>query len=114
MKLEISHSDFTEDELKLIERARIALAKRNSDIYFIVERTSYGWINQRIDALVYSNPLRLDFKAHTPEQVGQAFIGPMVPLTEDLFKDQHTFTNDFIMKITDCIVDYKKYIRIED
>lgn len=99
MHLEIEPNDtFNEEELRLIEKAKIACSKIH-----------YAFFGQRIDALIHK-PCSIDFKAHKPGQIGQAFVGPMTELTDDLFNGDG-FTSDMISKIDSNVKDYYEYVK---
>ncbi len=97
----------TFDDNHLIEKARTALRGINP-----VVPSKFG--TYVIDALVYSDPLRLDFKAHIPGQIGQAFIAPAsgYALTEDLF-DGEAFTKAFLEQLKGNVEDFRSYITAE-
>lgn len=95
-------------ESELVERARKALLTINRSFEMKLTSTS---VTQTACALVYfssGSQLMLDFMAHEPGEIGQAFLGPQVALTPDLFEGE-TFTSDFLRQMEVSFEAFNKY-----
>ena len=110
MKLELDEGlNLSGAEQLLVARARHALA----GIEFNINENSPGVaspMDQIVTALIYDKPLRIDFKAHVRREIGQAFIGPQVLLTEGLFAGDG-FTPAFITSLGSAVEAYRAYLR---
>ena len=109
-----------DEDNAIVERARKALRKINREFIGVSpEGYSYHnvvcavvWPKQEPVGKFAGIPLRLDFKAHTPGQIGQAWIGPDTVLTEDLF-DGDNLTEDFRKEIEDSCDAFDEYMRTD-
>lgn len=54
--------------------------------------------------------MRIEFKAIPLKGVGQAYLGPDVPLTEEIF-DENNFTEEFKRKMHDAFAAFDEYLK---
>jgi hypothetical protein len=57
-----------------------------------------------------AHPMRIEFKAIPLKGVGQAYLGPDVPLTEEIF-DENNFTEEFKRKMHDAFAAFDEYLK---
>ena len=108
----------TEAEQKLVNRARNALASINRSFEMklgdglTATEVACAIVYRAISFTEKPGELILDFKAHRPGEVGQAFIGPQVTLTAELFHDDR-FTLEFLMQLEDSFKTFNIYCQTE-
>ena len=86
------NTPLTKAEKKLVEKARTAVAQIH--LRATANNRQLGNPTYIGGALIFGEPLRLDFRAHQPgEFTTCAYIGPQLPLTRELFDGQNLCTN---------------------
>jgi hypothetical protein len=105
MRLDIDVAGaMTAEDASLVERAREALLYTNRN---------FNGGREIAAAVVWprhgDHPMRIEFKAiRANGEIGQAYLGPDTPLTEDLF-DGHNFTADFREEMEAAFVAFDDY-----
>jgi hypothetical protein len=93
------------EEASLIERARLALLYTNHTFHGGSEiACAVAWPRNG------DRPMRIEFKAVPIGGIGQAYLGPDIPLTEELF-DGNNFTEEFIQKMKNTFEAFDEYLR---
>jgi len=106
MRLDIDVAgEISAEEASLIERARSALQ--------YVNHTFHGG-KEIACAVVWprngKSPMRIEFKAVPTQGIGQAYLGPDIPLTEELF-DGYNITEEFRQKMVVAFADFDNYLK---
>jgi hypothetical protein len=85
--IEGGKESFDEGQLALIARARTALARVDKVFRGVTpDGLRYRYVaGAVIWPAAHGRPVRIDFQAHAPGEIGQAYLGPDTPLTADLF-----------------------------
>lgn len=106
----MSKREIPDADKGLVEKARKAVA----DINKVFTHKELGPNYRQVaEAIVWSSPLRIDFCAQAPGVATRAFLGPQVPLTEELFEGDK-FTSKFLELIEKGFKDFESYIEEED
>lgn len=112
MKLEILpwHQDrFSDDDKRLIGKTCVVLA--NIDYEFTDTWPGIGRTDQIVSAIVYPEPLRLDFKAWIPGTNAEGFFfNPQAELSEALFEGS-AFTPEFRARLEQEVKEYRERMR---
>ena len=86
------YAPLTKAEHKLVEKARTAVTQIH--LRATANNRQLGNPTYIGGALIFCRPLRLDFRAHQPgEFTTCAYIGPQLPLTNELFDGEKLHTN---------------------
>jgi hypothetical protein len=111
MKVEVLswvRDKFSEDDKRLIGKVCVALANIE---YEFTDILSFGRMTQIVSAVVYANPLRLDFKGWVPGTNAEGFFfNPQAELTEALFEGS-TFTPEFLARLEREVKEYRQRLR---
>ena len=106
---------FSPEELRLIEKARHAVRSINHQ--YVEKRGRWSEdLMHVMDATVFSKipktklGLRLDFKGHQRGKIGEAWVGPQVPLTEDLF-DGESLKKELIQQVADHWAEFVAHMK---
>lgn len=105
--------EITKEDASLIQRARRALLYLNREF---VGRSPEGYPYHDIACAVVwprqgDHAMRIDFKAVPANGgIGQAYLGPDVPLTEALF-DGNEFTADFRRQMDESFAAFDAYLK---
>lgn len=97
---------FSEEDRRLIEKARVAVSILNRE--FRTTTNGVDW-KLRAEAVIWSEPLRLDFRA-TDGKPCEAFLGPQLPLTDDLFRDSR-LKPEVIEEFTEACTYFDDHLR---
>jgi len=112
--LDCSLNDFSEEECALISQAQKALAsvtkrvKEHKNGPKIIG-DNYLYETQVIGAVIFSKPISIDFRAFRVGEIGQAFLGPQVPLTSSLFNDDK-LPDSFMEELNSSWEEYINYL----
>lgn len=110
--IDVPHNEFNAAEKALVEKARKALKPINRE-FRGVSPEGYPY-HEILAAVVWpASPgisLRIDFKAHRAEGIGQAYLGPDTPLTEALF-DGDNITTEFRAEIEESCTYFEAYMK---
>jgi hypothetical protein len=102
--IEVAAAMSSEDAV-LIERARTALLRTERSFGREYQAVGVVWLRVNL-----SRPMRIDFKAVPIDgRIGQAYLGPDIPLTNDLF-DGENFSANFHEKMEAAFTAFDEYL----
>lgn len=108
----IGNRSFSKEEQALMDKARTSAKK----IDYRIDSPTMGSPNRYVGVtccVIHAHgALRIDFKIHHPgdlDNVSQAWVGPVLHLTADLFKGE-CFNDVLLQEIDKGIEEFKKHL----